>query len=133
MTEPRFLTVRDVLVLHAIAIEDQGGDPTIRDIALLESAVATPAQQVGGQYLHPDIASMAAAYAFHICRNHPFVDGNKRAGVAAMIAFLADHGWEFFATANQAEPVITRLASGTLDKAEFTQWVASMVRPIASE
>ena len=75
---PRFLSVDDVLVLHAIAIEDQGGDPLLRDHGLLESAVATPAQQFGGQYLHEDIPAMAAAYAFHICKNHPFADGNKR-------------------------------------------------------
>jgi death-on-curing protein len=65
---PRFLSVEDVLRLHAIAIEDQGGDPTLRDRELLESAVATPAQQFGGQFLHDDVPAMAAAYGFHICR-----------------------------------------------------------------
>ena len=79
---PRFLSVDDVLILHAIAIEDQGGEPSIRDRAMLESAVATPEQQFAGRYLHEDIPAMAAAYAFHICMNHPFVDGNKRAGTA---------------------------------------------------
>jgi death-on-curing protein len=109
-------------VLHAIAIEDQGGDSTLRDRELLESAVATPAQQFGGQYLHTDIPAMAAAYAFHICKNHPFLDGNKRAATAAMIAFLSDNGWSFDASADEAEPVILGLAAGELDKPGFTEW-----------
>jgi death-on-curing protein len=114
--------VDDVLALHAIAIEDQGGDPTLRDRALLESAVATPAQQFQGQYLHKSIPAMAAAYAFHVCKNHPFVDGNKRAAAAAMIAFLSDNGWSFDATPDEAEPVILQLAAGALDKPAFTDW-----------
>jgi len=60
---------------------------------------------------------MAAAYAFHICKNHPFVDGNKRAATAAMIAFLSDNGWSFDATADEAEPAILQLAVGSMDKA----------------
>ena len=124
---PRFLSVDDILTLHGIAIEDQGGDSSIRDRALLESAIAMPAQQFGGQYLHEDVPSMAAAYAFHICMNHPFIDGNKRAGTAAMIAFLSDNGWSFDATPDEAEPVILQLAAGHLDKAAFTEWVRTHV------
>src|SRR5450432_3816565 len=105
-----------------MAIENQDGDASLRDRGLLESAIATPAQQFGGQYLHEDIPAMAAAYAFHICMNHPFIDGNKRAGTAAMIAFLSDNGWNFDATADEAEPVILQLAAGSLDKPEFTDW-----------
>jgi death on curing protein len=119
---PRFLSVEDVLKLHAIAIEDQGGDSTLRDRALLESALAQPAQQFTGKYLHTDIPAMAAAYAFHVCKNHPFVDGNKRAATAAMIAFLSDNGWTFTATADEAEPVILQLAAGSIDKNAFTEW-----------
>lgn len=65
---------------------------------------------------------MAAAYAFHICKNHPFVDGNKRAATAAMIAFLSDNGWSFDATASEAEPAILQLADGSTDKKTFTEW-----------
>jgi death on curing protein len=118
ISAPRFLTVDDVLRLHAIAIEDQGGDVSM----LLESAVATPAQQFAGQYLHHDIPAMAAAYAFHICMNHPFFDGNKRAATAALIAFLSDNGWSFDATADEAEPAILQLAAGSVDKSAFTDW-----------
>jgi len=70
-----------------------------------------------GKFLHADIPMMAAAYAFHICKNHPFVDGNKRAATAAMIAFLSDNGWSFDATADEAEPAILQLAVGSMDKA----------------
>jgi len=121
---PRFLSVGDILRLHAIAIEDMGGDPTLRDRGLLESAVAMPAQAFEGTLLHSDIPAMAAAYAFHLCKNHPFVDGNKRAAAAAMIDFLSDNGWSFDATANEAEPVIRQLASGNLDKMAFAKWAA---------
>lgn len=125
---PRFLSVDDVLTLHAIAIEDQGGDPSVRDRGLLESAIAMPAQQFGQQYLHEDIQAMAAAYAFHICSNHPFVDGNKRAATAAMIAFLSDNGWSFDATSDDAEANILRLASGSLNKSTFTEWARTHMR-----
>jgi death-on-curing protein len=124
----RFVTVPEVLRLHAILIEDQGGDPSLRDPGLLESAVAQPQQTMFGEYLHPDIVSMAAAYAFHICGNHAFVDGNKRAATAAMIKFLNDNGWSFNATADEAEPVILRLASGMMEKAELTAWLRSHAR-----
>jgi death on curing protein len=120
--EPRFLSIEEILALHAIAIEDQGGDPAIRDRGLLESAVAMPAQQLSGQFFHEGIPAMAAAYAFHISGNHPFVDGNKRAATAAMIAFLSDNGWRFDATADEAEPIILQLAAGVLNKTAFTDW-----------
>ncbi|HWB21085.1 MAG TPA: type II toxin-antitoxin system death-on-curing family toxin [Phycisphaerales bacterium] len=125
---PRFLTVDDVLRLHVIAIQDQGGDPTVRDLKLLESAVAQPAQVFEGQFLHADIPEMAAAYAFHICKNHPFIDGNKRAGVAAMIAFLSDNGWKFEAHVDEAEAAILQLASSPLSKQAFTEWLRKHIR-----
>ncbi len=106
-----------------------GGDPGIRDLGLLESATATPAQSFGGQPLHEDVPAIAAAYTYHICLNHPFVDGNKRAATAAMIAFLSDNGWSFDATADQAEPIVLQLAAGAIDKAAFT----SQVRPLMRE
>lgn len=118
----RFLAMDDVLRLHQIAIIDQGGDPTIRDRSLLESAVATPQQEFGGEYLHDGIPAMAAAYAIHICKNHAFVDGNKRAAAAAMIAFLSDNGWRFDAPVDDAVAGILSLAAGEMDKHAFTNW-----------
>ncbi len=124
----RFLAIDDVLRLHQIAIIDQGGDPSIRDRSLLESAIAMPQQQFAGEYLHHDIPAMAAAYAFHICKNHPFVDGNKRAATAAMIAFLSDNGWRFEAPVDEAEAGILALAAGELDKPAFTGWARKHMR-----
>lgn len=127
MQPARFLSVEDVLALHAIAIEDQGGDASLRDRPLLESAVATPSQTFGGEFLHSDIPAMAAAYAFHICKNHPFVDGNKRAAAAAMIAFLSDNGWRFDAAVDDAERVFLGLAAGALSKEQFTNWARTQM------
>lgn len=123
----RFLATEDILRIHRLAILDQGGDPTLRDAGLLDSAIAMPQQQFGGEYLHPDVPTMAAAYAFHIASNHPFVDGNKRAAAAAMIQFLSDNGWAFDATADEAEPVILDLAAGRLDKVRLAEWVGRHV------
>jgi death-on-curing protein len=129
---PAFLTLDDVIRLHRYAMLDQGSAPILRDRALLESALAMPRQQFDGQFLHPDLASMGAAYAFHICRNHPFEDGNKRAGTAAMLQFFSDNGLELDATADEAEPVILALAAGALDKSGFTAWVARHCHPLRS-
>jgi hypothetical protein len=71
---------------------------------------------------------MAAAYAFHICKNHPFVDGNKRAATAAMIAFPSDNGWAFDAPSDEAEPTVRQLAAGTLDKESYTAWARRHMR-----
>ena len=78
MIDPIFLTVKEVSVLHQDQIEVFGGIHGIRDEGLLESAVMTPQASFGGEYLHSDIFEMAAAYAFHIAENQPFLDGNKR-------------------------------------------------------
>lgn len=119
----QFLSVEDVLILHRIAIEDQGGDPALRDQGLLESALAMPKHRFGGEYAHPAIPDMAAAYAFHICKNHPFIDGNKRAAFAAMVAFLAENGWSLDADVDEAERTILGLAAGRIDKEALTEWL----------
>ncbi len=118
-----FLHMDTVLRLHEIAIADQGGDPSIRDRGLLESAVAMPQQQFAGEYLHPTIPAMAGAYAFHIAKNHPFVDGNKRAAFSAMIAFLTLNAWKLDADPLDAERTIVGLAAGEIDKDSLISWV----------
>jgi death-on-curing protein len=87
-----FLTLDEVLQIHSHQIETYGGDPGDLDIGKLESAIAAPRQAFGGVFAHPDAASMAAAYLFHITQNHAFVDGNKRTGTHAAIVFLAMNG-----------------------------------------
>ena len=83
-----FLSVEDVLLLHADQVNLYGGDHGVRDPGLLESAVAQARASFGGEYLHTDILEMAAAYLYHIVQSHPFVDGNKRTGLIAALAFL---------------------------------------------
>lgn len=91
--EPDFLTMDDVLDLHADQIRHYGGDLGIRDRGLVEAAVAMPKQSFSGEYLHRDLFEMAAAYAFHIAESQAFVDGNKRTGLAAASVFLALNGY----------------------------------------
>jgi len=133
VSEPRFLTVDDVLRLHWIAIADQGGDPRLLELGKLESALAMPRQTAGGVFVHAGIPRMAAAYAFHISQNHPFADGNKRAALAAMLAFLVDNGWRLNAEGNEIYGVIMRLAASELSKDELSEWVAQNTSPAKSE
>ena len=84
----RFLTMAEVLMIYADQMRRYGGDYGIRDPVLLSSALAMPESTFNGQYLNTSIIEMAAAYAYHICQNHPFVDGNKRAALATTLVFL---------------------------------------------
>lgn len=88
MIEPIFLSLDKVLRIHDAQILAFGGSEGIRELSLLESAVMTPQASFGGEYLHQDIYQMAAAYAFHIAENQPFLDGNKRTALASAIVFL---------------------------------------------
>jgi death on curing protein len=92
--EPSFLTFAEVLDIQRAQAELYGGDPGLRDRGLLESALAMPESSFGGELLHRTLFSMAAAYAFHIAQNQPFVDGNKRTGLAAALVFLDLNGIE---------------------------------------
>jgi death-on-curing protein len=94
VTEPQFLDVDDVLAIHAEALAAFGGSSGVRDAGLLASAVAVPRATFGGELLHEDLFAMAAAYAFHIAQNQPFVDGNKRTAILAAIVFLDLNGVE---------------------------------------
>ncbi|MEY3012702.1 MAG: hypothetical protein RIT45_1437 [Pseudomonadota bacterium] len=123
MLEPRFLSVQDILDLHTRTIARHGGSPGIRSLALLESAVALPRQSYGDRYLHDDLPAMAAAYLFHIASSHPFVDGNKRAGLAACLAFLLANGVELPWSSAELTRVTMEVASGRMGKGELTLWL----------
>jgi death-on-curing protein len=90
--EPIFLSVAEVLAIHQNQVELYGGEKGVRDLSLLTSAVAIPESTFDGQYLHVDVFEMAAAYAYHICMNHPFIDGNKRTGLVTALVFLDFNG-----------------------------------------
>lgn len=88
MNTPEFLDVDDVMAVHEVLLDEHGGQSGIRDRGMLESAVGTPSATFDGEFLHEDVFAMAAAYAFHIAENQPFIDGNKRAAIGAALVFL---------------------------------------------
>ncbi len=128
MTRPRFLSLDNVLGLHRDTIAMEGGLPGVRDLGLLESAVMMPQQQFGGDYLHPDLAAMAAAYLYHLAANHPFMDGNKRVAAMAAFVFLDVNGHDLTASPDAFEAVVMGVANGTVTKAGVTQWMAEFAR-----
>jgi len=119
----RFLSLSEVLILHEHVITDTGGSFGIRDLPALESALAQPRATFDGNELYPDIVAKAAALGFLLVSNHPFVDGNKRVGHAAMEVFLILNGCEIVADIDEQEHIILSIASGQLDRAEFEQWL----------
>ncbi len=92
--KPRFLSMGEVLLILQDQIRRYGGAYGVRDPGLLSSALAMPSATFEGKYLHKDLFDQAAAYAFHLCQNHPFVDGNKRAALASALVFLSLNGIE---------------------------------------
>ena len=121
MTEPRWLDITIVLDVHAEQLALFGGADGIRDLGLLESAVARPLNKFG--YGESDLAALSAAYAFGIARNHPFVDGNKRAAFASIIVFLGLNGFDFDVPPEQATAMILALAAGEVSEESLTRWI----------
>ncbi len=119
MTVPRFLTLAEVLELHAEQIDLYGGEVGIREIPLLESALAMPQAGIGGEYLHADVFSMAAAYLYHLVMNHPFVDGNKRIGLAAAYVFLGMNGYAVECDPDVLADMVLAVARGETGKEEI--------------
>ncbi|HLY10943.1 MAG TPA: type II toxin-antitoxin system death-on-curing family toxin [Planctomycetota bacterium] len=89
---PDFLTLQDILRIHQDQIQRYGGSLGVRDLGLMESAIAMPQAGFSGQYFHTDLCEMGAAYLFHLTQNHPFIDGNKRVGTVAALVFLDLNG-----------------------------------------
>ncbi|MEO7274425.1 MAG: type II toxin-antitoxin system death-on-curing family toxin [Vicinamibacterales bacterium] len=113
----RFLTLGEVVELHQRLLAQSGGGSGLRDLGLLESALAQPRASFDGADLHPTVVDKAAALGFALIANHPFIDGNKRIGHAAMEVFLVLNGLEIEASVDDQERVILAAASGDLDRA----------------
>jgi len=126
----RFLTLVEVVELHRQIIEQSGGALGIRDRGALESALAQPRMTFGGEDLYPTLVDKAAAIGFSLVMNHPFIDGNKRIGHAAMEVFLVMNGYEIDASVDEQEAIILSLASGELKREAFTQWLKNHVKVI---
>jgi death-on-curing protein len=116
VTAPEFLTLDELLEIHRDQIMRYGGGPGVRDLGLLQSAIAQPRVTFGGQYLHLDLFEMASAYLFHIVQNHPFIDGNKRVGAVAAVVFLELNGVELVAPEDEYEQLVLQVARGLAEK-----------------
>ena len=126
MTEPKWLRPKDLIALHAEQLALFGGPPGIRDQGLLESALDRPRNK--WSYGETDMAALAAAYAFGISRNHPFVDGNKRASFAALIVFLRLNGVGFAPDPAEATAAVIALAAGEIDEDGLARWIKDRTR-----
>ena len=129
MTDPVFLEVEDVLLIHEEQLARYGGAGGIRDPGLLESAVAMPRATVGGEYAHQDLFVMAAAYAFHIAQNQPFVDGNKRTGLLAALVFLDLNGISIADPEGRLYEAMIAIAERRIDKPAL----AAVLRELGSK
>jgi death-on-curing protein len=122
------ITVDIVREIHAAAIKAFGGSDGVRDLALLESAVAAPQATFGGQSSYHDLPEVAAAYLFFICRNHPFIDGNKRAALGACLVFLRLNGIEPQKDGPEWEQLALDAASSAMDREETTARLRQLLR-----
>ena len=116
--DPLFLTFAEIIEIHDYQIERFGGSDGLRSVEMLKSAIGMPSSTFSGEYLHPTIPEMAAAYLFHLVENHPFLDGNKRVGAMAALVFLDLNGFDFDATDEQFTDLVMRVASGEMLKSE---------------
>lgn len=131
MSGPRWLRLEVVLAVHEQQIAEHGGSTGLRDRGLLESALARPQQKAA--YGEPDLAELAAAYAFGITRNHPFVDGNERVAFVALELFLGLNGLELVADDQACLGVMLDLAAGAIEEEELTAWLRARTRPRAAQ
>ena len=119
----RYLTLKEALELHRRIIQQSGGSPSIRDFGLLESALAQPLMTFGGDDLYPTLVDKASALCFSLVKNHPFLDGNKRIGHAAMETFLILNGHGIDASVSEQEQVMLSVAAGELHREDFKEWL----------
>jgi len=119
----RFIPNKIVSTIHSDLLQRYGGRPGLRDPGLLDSALAQPKMTARGKFVHKTLFDKAAAYGFHVCKNHPFVDGNKRVAFVLMDIFLQKNGWEITANEEEAYSMMISLASGKLSKAQLSKWL----------
>lgn len=123
MNQPIFIPKKVILLLHEQLIDRYGGATGLRDENLLDSAIEQPKATFDGDFLHESLYYMAAAYGFHLCMNHPFVDGNKRIALVAMDVFLQRNGYEIIASEEETYQIIIKLSTGQLTKSDLAEWL----------
>jgi death-on-curing protein len=123
----RYLTLSEVLEVHRQVMAQSGGAEGLMHLPALESALAQPQMTFGGEDLYPTLVDKAAALGYALIKNHPFLDGNKRTGHAAMDVFLVLNGYEIRAAVDEQEHVILQVAASEIDREEFTTWLRTHV------
>jgi death-on-curing protein len=118
----KFLTLSEILIILEDQIRNYGGVYGVRDLNLLSSAIYVPQSSFNGQYLHNTIPAMAAAYAYHLCQNHPFIDGNKRAALAGSLVFLDINDYEFSCSDEILYDEIMGVAKSEIKKEELIKF-----------
>jgi len=124
----RFVELEEALRIHKRQVDRFGGDDGIRDRGLLESALAMPRASFGGSFVHEDVAAMAGAYLYHLCKNHPFIDGNKRVALAVTLYFLARNGSPLDAENDLLQETVLAVASGTMSKEALTEFLRGALK-----
>jgi death-on-curing protein len=130
MTQPVFIPKKVIILLHEQLIDRYGGTTGVRDENLLESAIEQPKTTFDGAFLHESLYDMAAAYGFHLCMNHPFLDGNKRIALVAMDVFLQKNGYEIIASEEETYEVMMKLSTGQLTKEALASWLKANSEPV---
>ena len=121
MADALFLTLAEVVEIHTDQLHRYGGQAGVRDFGLLESALAQPEASFGGEWLHGDHYEMAAAYCYHLCQNHPSIDGNKRTALAAALVFLELNGVSILDPRGRLKTAMFRIASGKMSKVDVAK------------
>ena len=130
MNNIEFIPKDIILFFHEQLVKIYGGSSGIRDENLLDSALEQPKATYQGEYLHNSLLKMAAAYGYHLCNNHPFIDGNKRIAFVAMDTFLQKNGLEITASEKEAYKMMIQISSGQLSKKELTLWLENNTNSI---
>jgi death on curing protein len=128
--EPKWLLSDAVIAMHRMLVAEHGGSPGLRDRGLLESALARPRNRFAYAKSRPTLPTLAAAYAYGIVKNHPFVDGNKRVALTAATVFLEVNGATLKASEAEIVVVFRNLAAGGMSEREMASWFRSNVRDV---
>lgn len=126
----KYLTVKDVLLLHNMAIDASGGSHGLRDLGLLESAIARPQSSFGGKDLYPTIFLKAGALIHSLLRNHAFVDGNKRSSMFSAMTFLELNGYKFEAGQKEVVNYALKIENDKLSVEEIAKWLKEHTRSV---
>jgi len=126
----KFLEKSALLAFHEDHLHKYGGRTGIRDHGLLDSALAQPIATFDGKYVHTDIFQMAAAYGFHLCQNHPFIDGNKRTALVAMYLFLFVNGYQINADKKSLFAIVMGIADGSVEKQQLADFLSTNTHPV---